>query len=79
MSGQILQSHSDPPDLMQNRLIPSPRPAQGAADLARMRWSLPACPLPEPGSWVGTARVAHTVGTDFPAALRPSGAGARCC
>ena len=33
-----------------------------------MRWSLPACPLPEPGSWVGTARVAHTVGTDFPGA-----------
>ena len=64
---------------MQNRLIPSPRTAQCATALARMRWSLPACPLLEPGSWIGTPRVAHTVGTDFPAALRPCGAGARCC
>jgi hypothetical protein len=50
---------------MQNRLIPSPRIAQCATDLATMRWSLPACPLLEPGSWVGTLRVAHTVGTIF--------------
>ena len=41
-----------------------------------MRWSLPACSLLKPGSKVEPPAAAHTVGTGFPAALRPSGAGA---
>ena len=37
-----------------------------------------ACPLLEPGSKAEPPAVARTVGTGFSAALRPSGAGARC-